>query len=112
MAADECSHVCFGTENTWMSGSTPAFRHYMSVSGSRQDGIAYWAEVLEMRMKSGGIGQDGGRGSKSDCEICKRVVVVLEVEGCHDLSDLDWERLTRGCNEADTPLPLWENQQL
>lgn len=50
--------------------------------------IAYWAEVLEMRMKSGGIGQNGGRGSKSDCEICKRVVVVLEVEG-HDLSDLD-----------------------
>jgi hypothetical protein len=47
------------------------------------------AEVLEMRMNSGGIGQNGGRGSKGDCEICKRVVVVLEVDGCHDLSDLD-----------------------
>ena len=92
MAADECSHVCFGTENTWMSGSAPASRDYMSASGSRGEetiGIAYSAEVLEMRMKSGGIGQNGGRGSKSDCEICKRVVVVLEVEGCHDLSDLD-----------------------
>lgn len=92
MAADECSHVRFGTENTWMSGSGPASRHYMSVSGSSEEetiGIAYWAEVLEMRMNSGGIGQNGGRGSKSDCEICKRVVVVLEVEGCHDLSDLD-----------------------
>ena len=88
MAADECSHVRFGTENTWMSGSGPASRDYMSVSGSRQN-KAYWSEVLEMRMKSGGIGQNGGRGSKSDCEICKRVVVVLEVEGCHDLSDLD-----------------------
>ncbi len=34
MAADECTHVRFGTENTWMSGNAPASRYYMSVSGS------------------------------------------------------------------------------
>lgn len=52
--------------------------------------MAYWAELLELRMNSGGIGQNGGGGSKSDCEICIRVVVILEVEGgCHDESDLD-----------------------
>jgi hypothetical protein len=66
-------------------------RHYMSMSGSSREtiSIAYWAEVLEMRMNSGGVGQNGGGGGKSDCEICKRIVVILEVEGCHDVSDLD-----------------------
>ncbi len=56
--------------------------------------MAYCAEVVEMRMDSGGIGQDGGRGSKSDGEICIRVVVILDVGRCHDFSDLDCERLT------------------
>jgi hypothetical protein len=73
--------------------------------------MAYWADVFEVRINSGGISQKGGRGGKKDCEIGIRVVVVFAVEGgvdrCHDLSDLDCERLTRGCNEADTP--LWEN---
>jgi len=76
--------------------------------------MAYWAEVLEVRMNSGGIGQKGGRGCEKDGEIGIRVVVILEVEGgvgrCHDMSDLDCERPKRGCNEADTP--LWENHQL
>jgi hypothetical protein len=76
--------------------------------------MAYRAEMLEVRMNSGGIGQKGARGSEKDGEIGIRVVVVLEVEGgvgrCHDMSDLDCERPKRGCNEADTP--LWENHQL
>jgi hypothetical protein len=76
--------------------------------------MAYWAEVLEVRMNLGGIGQKGGRGCEKDGKISIRVVVILEVEGgvgrCHDMSDLDCERLKRGCNEADTH--LWENHQL
>jgi hypothetical protein len=80
----------------------------------KRKNVADRADVLELRMNSGWIGEKGGRGSENDCEICIRVVVALEVEGavgrCHDLTDLDCERLTRGRNEADTP--LWENQQL
>jgi hypothetical protein len=70
--------------------------------------MAYWAEVFEVRMNSGGIVQKGVRGGEKDGEIGIRVVVVLAFEGgvdrCHDL---DCERLTRGRNEANTP--LWEN---
>ena len=87
--------------------------HERRADQKRKD-VANWADVHELRMNSGWIGKKRGRGSEKDCEICIRVVVVLEVEGgvgrWHDLTDLDCERMARGCNEADTP--LWENQQV
>ena len=76
--------------------------------------MTYWADVLQLRMNSGGIRQKGGRGSEKDGEIGMCVVVhaagaseTVRISGSVGNCKYKMGELchgARGCNEVDTPV--------
>ena len=74
IAADECSHVAFGTEYRWMSASWPTF-WVMSGSSLEECGKTHWTDVLQLWMDDRRISQERGRASKKNGQINVRSVV-------------------------------------
>ena len=118
MAVDECSHVGFGTENRWTSGSAPACRHWVRIKADQagKKVVTYWADVFQLGMHSRRIRQQGARGSEKESEIGMRVVVHACVGRCQRLNEFgyrigsvggDGTKMSRHEGTTRLPRPFW-----